>query len=305
MQKKWIQMKKDRRGDIGVGTMIIFIALVLVAAVAASVLITTANSVREQATQTGNDAITDVSSGFDVEYVTGEATGNAITQLEIYLSLSAGSPSIDMNNVIASLTYGSQSGDMVYANVTSPGVGELTFYLNRTNDPDLSRLFEDDVGVVVQDLVDYGPDGYPTNMTHGANVTYQVNGIEFFSEITYVGLTNECTVVTYEGSAPDPLKEVPQLSFTTSDNYSNASSVMPSTYSGTVVDFPMPEDFAMYQTVSQGELVELTIGYVNGELLHICPGDSVTIKVLLSAGSATLIQFTAPGVLTAGTMDLR
>ena len=64
-------MKKDRRGDIGVGTMTIFIAMVLVAAVAASVLISTANSVKEQATQTGTDAIAELSSGFDVEYVTG------------------------------------------------------------------------------------------------------------------------------------------------------------------------------------------------------------------------------------------
>lgn len=115
-------MKKDRRGDIGVGTMIIFIAMVLVAAVAASVLISTANSVREQATQTGDDAIADVSSGFDVEYVTGTAAGNAITGMDVYVKLSAGSPSIDLGNVILSVTAGSASGAQTFNTTAKAGV---------------------------------------------------------------------------------------------------------------------------------------------------------------------------------------
>ncbi len=68
MRTSW---KKDKHGDMGVGTMIIFIAMVLVAAVAASVLISTANTVREQAQNTGDQAINNVASGFVVQDVTG------------------------------------------------------------------------------------------------------------------------------------------------------------------------------------------------------------------------------------------
>jgi flagellin FlaB len=48
LNKKFVKMRNDKRAEMGVGTMIIFIAMVLVAAVAASVLISTANTVREQ-----------------------------------------------------------------------------------------------------------------------------------------------------------------------------------------------------------------------------------------------------------------
>jgi flagellin FlaB len=71
LSKKFVNMKKNKRAEMGVGTMIIFIAMVLVAAVAASVLISTANTVREQAQQTGDQAINGVATGFLVQDVIG------------------------------------------------------------------------------------------------------------------------------------------------------------------------------------------------------------------------------------------
>lgn len=104
MKKMW--MKKDKRAEMGVGTMIIFIAMVLVAAVAASVMISTANTVREQAQSTGDQAIDNVASGFAVQDVVGTIDSNysSMTDVTVYMRLSAGSPSINMDNVMISVT---------------------------------------------------------------------------------------------------------------------------------------------------------------------------------------------------------
>ena len=93
--------KKDKRAEMGVGTMIIFIAMVLVAAVAASVLISTANKVREQAQNTGDQAINNVASGFVVQDVTGtvDPTFAHMTDLTIQMRLQAGSPNMNMDLV--------------------------------------------------------------------------------------------------------------------------------------------------------------------------------------------------------------
>jgi archaeal flagellin FlaB len=99
MKKIWL--KRNRKGEMGVGTMIIFIAMILVAAVAASVLIGTANKVREQAQNTGDQAINNVASGFVVQDVTGSVNAGytQITDLTLHMRLQAGSPNINMNLV--------------------------------------------------------------------------------------------------------------------------------------------------------------------------------------------------------------
>jgi flagellin FlaB len=99
MKKIWL--KRNRHGEMGVGTMIIFIAMILIAAVAASVLIGTANKVREQAQNTGDQAINNVASGFIIQDVTGTVNAGftQITELTLQLRLQAGSPSINMNSV--------------------------------------------------------------------------------------------------------------------------------------------------------------------------------------------------------------
>jgi archaellin len=89
--------------------MIVFIAMILVSAVAAAVLIGTANSVREQATSTGNQAINNVAAGFNRVAVVGymAADDNLLESVTITLRLAAGSPNVYMKNVLVKLNYGS------------------------------------------------------------------------------------------------------------------------------------------------------------------------------------------------------
>ncbi|MFA5312286.1 MAG: archaellin/type IV pilin N-terminal domain-containing protein [Methanomassiliicoccales archaeon] len=106
-----MKRKLDKRAEMGVGTMIIFIAMVLVAAVAASVLISTANDVREQAQDTGSQAIDNVATGFICYDVVGTAsvTDGTLTSVDVYLRLQSGSPSINMENVLIAVNDGNQN----------------------------------------------------------------------------------------------------------------------------------------------------------------------------------------------------
>jgi archaellin len=109
-------MRLERRGEMGVSVMIIFIAMILVASAAASVLLATANDLREQATRTGADAIAGVSTGYELIYATGDVTGNEVTRLHLFLRPVPGSPNIDIGQVVITMTIssdGSTCADLV------------------------------------------------------------------------------------------------------------------------------------------------------------------------------------------------
>jgi flagellin FlaB len=130
MRTSW---KKDKRAEMGVGTMIIFIAMVLVAAVAASVLISTANKVREQAQNTGDQAINNVASGFVVQDVTGTVDSNTtISDLTIQMRLQAGSPNMNMDLVSIQFISGSDNDMLAFAN-GSAGANKATLNYGASN----------------------------------------------------------------------------------------------------------------------------------------------------------------------------
>jgi flagellin FlaB len=93
------KLKTDDIGDMGIGAMIVFIAMVLVAGIAASVLIQTANRLEIQAMQTGQETIGEVSTGLAVTGITGfRADGSTnISLMTITIQPRSGSFSIDLN----------------------------------------------------------------------------------------------------------------------------------------------------------------------------------------------------------------
>jgi flagellin FlaB len=92
----------DDEADVGIGTLIVFIAMVLVAAVAASVLMQTAENLQQRAYAVGKQTIRDVSTGLRVIGVTGYTDVNK-TKLE-YLAIAitprAGSYDVDLNKTL-------------------------------------------------------------------------------------------------------------------------------------------------------------------------------------------------------------
>lgn len=103
------RLLREKNAAVGIGTLIIFIAMILVAGIAASVIIQTMNSLEQQALQTGLETMRDVSSGLRVTQVSGYNNGSTISQIAIFLRTTAGSDEIDLTYAYISLSDTSKS----------------------------------------------------------------------------------------------------------------------------------------------------------------------------------------------------
>jgi archaeal flagellin FlaB len=111
-----VSQEKDM-GAIGIGTMIIFIAMVLVAGIAASVLIQTSSRLESQAMATGEQTTSEVATGLSVEQVQGYAASTEnIKFLAIEVRPRSGSREIDLSETLITLSNSSVQLVLTYNN---------------------------------------------------------------------------------------------------------------------------------------------------------------------------------------------
>jgi archaeal flagellin FlaB len=98
------EMVVNKNASIGIGAMIVFIAMVLVAGIAASVIIQTMNSMEQQAMKAGQETTEEVSTGISVFDIKGYVpdSGN-IDNMTITVRPRAGSADIDLGQVFIEL----------------------------------------------------------------------------------------------------------------------------------------------------------------------------------------------------------
>lgn len=103
--------KKDESGMVGIGTLIVFIAMVLISAVAASLLIQTTDTLQQSARTIGTQTIKEVSTGLEIVDITGYTNENRTTLNYLALTIRPRPGSKDVDLSLCELT-------VLYENLT-------------------------------------------------------------------------------------------------------------------------------------------------------------------------------------------
>ena len=136
---------RNRKAQVGIGTLIIFIAMILVAAVAAGVLLKTSGGLQQKATVTGEQATKEVSTNIKVTNVVGysndTSSSKQIRAIILTAQLASGSGDVKYSDIV--LTY--QEGDTYVSGIAYQAVLSLTDALetvNSTADSQNKAIFE-------------------------------------------------------------------------------------------------------------------------------------------------------------------
>ncbi|WP_336022107.1 archaellin/type IV pilin N-terminal domain-containing protein [Halobellus salinisoli] len=130
---------EDERGQVGIGTLIVFIAMVLVAAIAAGVLVNTAGFLQATAEDAGQESVDKVTNRVEVINQHGTVGLNdTISNMTLTVRLAAGSGAVDMDTT--SIKYLSDNEVQTLTNssdgMVDPAGNATQFNLTEVTDDD-------------------------------------------------------------------------------------------------------------------------------------------------------------------------
>ena len=163
----------EERGQVGIGTLIVFIALVLVAAVAAGVLINTAGDLQSKASDTGDDAQAQVSNQIDVVSATGDTNGGGapVKEITLVVKKSPGSDPIDLSAATIEYTSDSASETLTF---DSGSAGSGNFTTNQVGSSGPTEVL-DETSQRVEIVIDVSSiESSPDGLSEGASAQIEI-----------------------------------------------------------------------------------------------------------------------------------
>ena len=287
-------MFKNDDAQVGIGTLIIFIAMVLVAAVAAAVLIQTSGVLQQKAQQTGKESTKEVSSNVAIDSVEGWRAGvnqsasdldtmtDSIHRLDIRASLKVGSEPVDMNQVVVTITDGTSTNDLRYINglVNTTGVTTGAALLNSTAGYPGTFYRLEVINGSTDDL-QYFKVGYP-DAHNTANIIYGASGTAVKNRIGNVSINTL---------------------FARADKFYTVEEIRDEDKSYTMANPVMNKgDLVKISILTAPDAADANIGFTNqannesmGESsLSLTTRSTISINIVPEGGANTQIDFVAP-----------
>ncbi len=130
MSEEYQLMNRDREaGSIGIGAMIVFIALILVAAVASTIIIKTAEELQQNAESTSDDTRKEISGKINVLQiiVNGTTSADAIDSIIVTAKVASGSMDVLVGDIDWVITCGGSTYGLITGNLgdTDPAGGVI------------------------------------------------------------------------------------------------------------------------------------------------------------------------------------
>jgi len=297
-----------KKAEMGVGTLIVFIAMLLVAAVAAGVLLQTAGSLQEKSLTTGQQARAQISTHAEtIEVSATDGRNGNLSEFQQIIKLAPGSDSIKLNQIIFTFNTKDNTATLKYRGTSGICEQNINNGYNTLNEEEINTDVDDQDNnfTLAEDLDDDGQTDYLR--TNGSNILFNLSSagiinVAMGTNITFNNETNNVTFALSQGVVSNGTTTFAYVEIT-GQTFVNNTIVGNMTF--TVTPYHLGEGYfcAVYE---QSGTNWVAGNLQRGDILRICyeaPRDvtedeEVRLNFIPKIGTATLTQFVTPDVIS-------